>query len=470
MGGPQSLVRLPVELQKEIVDFLRSHKDLRAVSLYVATPKLYREIYLPVASINARLRSCFNLANTNLKYTRFLFVAEVCSESYDHQKQGRHMFDLVHAFPNDALEELHIGTLANVPIDFTIQLFYSQKKLRNYWMHPQSSYTVEPGVTQCLLQSPEEFTRIVKLDLMSGSMSDCHQSSHVLGATPALQELTIVFKNSLRQTSASALNAIFERWTRVDDIDGPRCRLALNKLRLAFVHCSAVGPLLSRVIDISKLAALQLHSCRDTSNLLLEFDQKGMDLSRFVQKSHEHITSTLEPVMTRQTSLTELFIHKWAPRTTNLDCYAETIERCGKSLQILYLEDEPTSYQTRKQQADGEPCSKALHDLCANCPNVEQLAFQPSSNPARSDVLNTNNLSAMRAADLIFSRLRKSCPRFVALHMDVLRRDECTSTYGHEEFSYIRHIRTDSAGNVDAGGRRISTWQLHLEEPQNDIF
>jgi len=211
-----------------------------------------------------------------------------------------------------------------------------------------------------------------------------------------------------------------------------------------------------------------------------------------------------------------LLIINWTPRTHATDFYGAAIRRHGPKLRILLIEDAPYSYYDPNVPKTGERSFIAFQELCANCPRLEQLAIAPPSRDDKSDNIEPENVcnfvtslkqlknlvslrlfvypvclttyeggqpvydassveshltQLMRwTATILFSKLNKSCPRFVALQIDAFRPSECTAGGNERTFAYLRHLLPSPIDHITAVGRRVPKHTLSIEEPCNDIF
>jgi len=100
MANSPALTTIPVELQRGVIDYIKSYADLRAVCLVCkafntfAAPKLYRNIVLPVDALEGQdLRAQLNPQNENLKFTRSLTILETGGSLYEDKRFASQGFD-----------------------------------------------------------------------------------------------------------------------------------------------------------------------------------------------------------------------------------------------------------------------------------------------------------------------------------------------------------------------------------------
>lgn len=124
-----SFLDIPPELQTEMVRYIKSRNDLKALCLVcrqlhaLATPRLYYKINLPIKLVNDTLRRSLNSRNAAMKHTRRLFIYERdLTYPYEHAKHQHNLAHLLQSFPDNTLEEFEHTTDAVVPLGYLQQI------------------------------------------------------------------------------------------------------------------------------------------------------------------------------------------------------------------------------------------------------------------------------------------------------------------------------------------------------------
>ncbi len=263
-----ALLGLPAELKQEIVGYVSSASDRRALLLVCSelhattAPELYRSITISLE----RLDFCpdsFVSYNKNLAHTKYLEIEAGRSPS----DESEALEGVILAFPRDSLRRIDIKTFARLPLDLTQRIHMRQRNLRNYWVHRRS-----PGASIKGLPQADELQNVVVLTLVLGNPADCERSRHVLRQIPGLQDLSIVFTlggSVLQNDAGAALSILLADWIHPGSTR-PKLTLKRLNLRLMGDHCHVIGSFLARSIEITNLATLELTECSGADVYVLQ--------------------------------------------------------------------------------------------------------------------------------------------------------------------------------------------------------
>ncbi|KAK5173743.1 uncharacterized protein LTR77_002424 [Saxophila tyrrhenica] len=323
--APTTLETLPLDIKKEIMDYIKSYEDLKALCLVskelheVAAPVLYREITLPASKLNQALLDCLNTANSNLHQTRHLEIYGVPNQcAYNHKTQGRHLVRLIQAFPKDGLTVFDLNTTSNVPLELSVFLHETHSKLTNHRQHTlldMSGLGTQPSCSVNQLQN------ISVIALVFEHIEECDIGRQMLARVRSFKDLSITILGDLIGNHEEAFGTIFADW-KAPALARPR--LALHRLHLrsspAISHCDGLAPFLVHALEVSALATLELDGYAGPNKLLDLFSQADMSLKKFV---HTHNYSApyvtleemsdgsfrmLETLSRTQSKLEELFL------------------------------------------------------------------------------------------------------------------------------------------------------------------
>lgn len=157
----------------------------------------------------------------------------------------------------------------------------------NWSIHEQYTVSVvEPWIRL------ELFEKITSLSITLENMNDCHLGRRVLELTSGLQELRVNSTGSIEPglTMAEAFATTFSDWeARSSTIP----KLALKRLQLVEIQCAGIGPLLTRVVDLARLDALELYYCEATRDFLYDLSLAGTELKRFEHDARSDPSNTL---------------------------------------------------------------------------------------------------------------------------------------------------------------------------------
>jgi hypothetical protein len=246
MAEPSRLLALPPELRQEVISYIRSTPDLKALCLTckclqeIASPLLYRDLEIPITFVNKRLRKSFNRSNPNMKHTRTLLILDG-ADKYNHAKHGAHIESLLRSFPVDSLCKFRLSTWAPVPLELSLLLRMRQRKLENVQILTQTT----EQIFQVWFQAPD-LQNTTTVEILLKTVKECKQGREILKHAPRLQELRILEVGPDPET----LNLLFDPW---QEQQPRRPKLRLSSLSLQNVTFALASPCLHRAIELESL-------------------------------------------------------------------------------------------------------------------------------------------------------------------------------------------------------------------------
>lgn len=396
-----------------------------------------------------------------------------------------------------------------------------QRNLCNYLLF----YPTDPDIKPSYMPQADDLANIVSLTFTIGNIVDCNRGSRIFRNVHHSRDLSLLVTSEFEEEATLQVGfaTLFAEWT---DSESSRPKLALERLRLNNASCEETESTLTSALDVCALATLELHMCWRSDYLLGHFSRQGMNLKRLVQyyddwEDDDLEPDTLETFVASQSNLKEFLV----TLTDNEDVqYWKAVMKCGTELRILDLDDigasgndlYPDDFIWTQYHSPG-----TLHELCAACPNLGQLAIHPPPPSKDSDHFDADSIGTLTAclknlkqlvsvrlyiwpgkgkkaqdllsdtsklhplvqskaqwlADSLFSNPRDSCPRFVALAIDILKPygtlfddGDCKKFEEMSRHGYLRNYCFGEDGNVQITGRPVALHRLRAEEPCNDIF
>ncbi|KAK5136360.1 hypothetical protein LTR08_003486 [Meristemomyces frigidus] len=498
-------LRLPVELQKEVVEYITSKADLKSLCLtckevqFVATPQLYQTMVLHTGQIHSRLTEALHGDNAGLRHVRTLLVRED-GQAYDHKTHGAALCHLIHALPKHSLTLFELDTYRPTSMEIIYLLHTRQHRLTNYQLQRL------PNVSQARIMTDEADLRsITCLQLYIHSFPSCRRGNHLLQNVPSLKRLGIsvagkyardhdafdevfiekqsAFLRMLLGTAddghdynfAQLQHLTLRGWNFENSDDSRLQHVFASTSELHLVDCAGIYVLLAEH-DLSRLVSLSIVRADGTD---AEMD---------------HTVQLLESI----TGLQELQ-------------HSATIRR----LRVDDYNDNP--FYTIDGYYDRSP--ELLTELCNGCDKLEQLAMSmPEPSPDLWDEAHGLNvlleclkplkalkilrlfshsrmhgikpnpwehvrgvtalqpLCTSREADFqqianrILGALCDSCPNLNALVIDARRTDQDCSDQDVRQFGFLRARQTDICGRVTAVGVPIKAHLIKHYEPCSEIL
>ncbi|KAK3726023.1 hypothetical protein LTR37_000171 [Vermiconidia calcicola] len=519
--GP-NLVDLPPELHQDLLEYINSYLDLKSLCLtcktlqQLATPTLYRSITLLVSDTNDRIQRSLNQANQGLVHTRTLRIREL-NQAYDHAVQGESLCRLIGSLPLDSLEILDFCTRKEVPLDMTLLKHCRQRQLRILLLHSQSSERIIGPLLHA-----SNFSNVTSITLYVATQEDSEKGRQVLEHISHVQELSIF---SARPESddqdwaavgLDILQTLFKSWV---DTAVQTPKLQLKNLLLRFFACQHIAEVLAKVLVPAKLERLAFEDCWEPQMALSGLSGAHLRLKTF---DNRRSCSTLVPYdpftenfLGNFKGLQQLRVSTEHGSASSTDFSWHALQAHAETLRLLYIDD---------LGDDGDPYADAPYDrtisnfrkLCTKCSNLEQLVIQalPYPNDSPSSYESTlaplldciellPELVSLRlimypgimnrrpddkkgiphrdwnralfslmheVANWVLSELHESCPRLIALAIDV--RPEGSDCIGEHNrtFSFLREIKFDTFNRKEVGGYYTRTRSLRHYEPCSEIF
>jgi hypothetical protein len=295
--------------------------------------------------------------------------------AYDHVEHGNRLAHLVQSLPRDTLLEFWLVTGGPVPLEHSIMLQMSQRRLKNITLHRQ------PGnqVVRSWLR-PEYSDNIESVALIIDTFVDAQRGQAILTHAPRLRFL--VLQQGTHPLARQSLDVLLEPWQNQTP---QNTRLQLRSLILRSVDCTKLAKGLHTAIDLDKLQSLSIFDCHNSRELLLWLRQRsGKQLKHFKLCVLECPVTEFRSFFNSFTGLKSLHMSSCTVYRSACVDYFDAIGKHGSTLRELCLFDANI----------GEPgwsCRGArtnltlLNDLFSKCPNLEELSIQAPRLPLDTD-------------------------------------------------------------------------------------
>ncbi|KAK4541738.1 hypothetical protein LTR36_007447 [Oleoguttula mirabilis] len=399
------MLRLPTELQINIVDYLTSKADLRSLCSAckelssIASPRLYHTVVLSTVELSKAIPLGLSRGNAGLKYIRVLKIRLAASRIMEgrHAANLKRAYRLLLAIPKHTLNVfefnstgtvtrttldtlkttiLSTGTVSRLMVD---TLHSRQSRLTNYQVH---------RTVGCLLHAPlprsENVQNVTQLSFYLITEQDARRARHVLGLVSKVQVLNIRFgkwthDEQARKKAPVAQSQLMQNMLS-EQPDAGIGRLAVRSLRLDGADLDDLGKELPSMIDFQGLTSLILDSCVETATLLEWITPLKLGLQTFADLRSGNSGG-------HSGWLIDEFLHSLcAPQRISLSqsnytpdddddirTHFTAIREKTATLKLLHVDDHHIDTQT-PFQASG-PRLPEFCDLCVRCERLEQLAI-----------------------------------------------------------------------------------------------
>jgi hypothetical protein len=496
MANSPTLLGLPVELRRYIVEYIRAIEDLRSLCLTctalqdVASRMLYQHINLSSYDFVHGLDGSLNTSNRQLKHMRTLEME--IRDDYAREQAVR----LIQALPDDSLIEF--STVTDSPVDRELDIIVRkrQRRLRNMLMRSYISHQDLQGWMQA-----HNLQNITELRLVLEAPMDVTNGNEVLTQLPNLQQLSIVQNMSDRR---DIFGTLFAAW-QTEALRIPK--LSLRSLAMDGVDCRHAAYYLQHAIDFNSLSELHLKDCNNVCDFL---DRLGQEATLKLEHLHVYLTDSVDAFDTSLGSFTGLrTLQLLSTLDTEYDKYGlnywKAIQAHGPSLRELEIWDHGTKdylWESVSSQAlaftrqisahcsrlrhlsllappiatfpdEKEPfqdfigCLKQLRELeilkLRSWPHLLDPEDEHGYIEDEKHVNDTLELYSRQAADNIFSTLYYTT-HLRALLMIALSRDNNNHLFG-----FYRQVNTDPWGNRVVQSLPVGLLRLGQEEPGSRI-
>ncbi|KAK5125413.1 hypothetical protein LTR85_000522 [Meristemomyces frigidus] len=492
------MLRLPVELQKEVVENITSKADLKSLCRTckelqsVATPQLYQSVVLRTSQLKTTLKKAFRANNPGLSHVRSLRVTEQHGEEYQHKFHGLVLCHVLQVLPKSGLKLFEIDTRQAVSLDILFLLRTRQHCLRNC----QLQRLLSPSKAS-IIPDKADLGLITCIQLCLRTRPDCERAGQLLRHATSVQRLDICAAASV--DFGNELSAVYTPQPQ---------HLTLRAFVLEVADGGYLVSLLTSVVD------LVLVDCDDASTLL---DMHTSHLRTIAVVRADDAGSSphaMADVLDRFVGLEALQVSH-VTRSSHCGFEWASLARHGRSLRLLYLDDFAGT-ETFFSDGEYDRSPKALEKSCKSCGKLEQLAISMPSwrrenwlaahglfrflkcvkhlkvlkslrlfalvdgrednakvRPS-STILRTQNI-ARRAdmqdlADTIFKELSDACPHLTGLVIDARREGQDCSSQTVERFGFVRARLTDICGGTRTIGVPIEPHMIKHHEPCSEIF